>query len=110
MARVMDMTALKKQLEALERAAQAAQRTAAPTSPPPVLEGNLRSARPELDDNDEGVSMEGPQDKDRIAASPVMQRTVSKAPQKHNLIGDPKQLRRAIILSEILSPPVSRRR
>ena len=111
MARVIDMTALRKQLEALERAAMEASQNSAPAQPaPPVQEGRLRSARPELDDNDEGVSTEGPQDRDRIAAAPVMQRAQAKGQKYPGLLGSPKELRRAIILSEILSPPVSRRR
>ena len=113
MARMIDMTALRKQLDALERAAmEASQKPAAAAPAPPVQEGRLRSARPELDDNDEGVSLEGPaaQDTNRIAAAPVMARTPVKTVQKHSLIRDPKALRRAIILSEILSPPVAKRR
>ncbi len=103
MARMIDMTALRKQLDALERAAmQAAQKAAPVPQPMPVSE----------DDNDEGVSLEGPaaQDTNRIAAAPVMARTPVKTVQKHSLIRDPKALRRAIILSEILSPPVAKRR
>ena len=116
MARVIDMTALRKQLEALERAAMEASQNSAPAQKPaaqpapPVQEGRLRSSRAELDDNDEGVSTEGPQDRDRIAAAPVMQRAQAKGQKYPGLLGSPKELRRAIILSEILSPPVSRRR
>ena len=86
--------------------AAAASAPAAPAAapvPPPVTE----------DDEDEGVSMEGTpaeENKARIQAAPAMERTPVKVREAHALIRDRQALRRAVILSEILSPPLSKRR
>jgi len=90
-------------IEALRAAASAPAAPAAAPVPPPVTE----------DDEDEGVSMEGPpvdENKARIQAAPAMERTPVKVREAHALIRDRQALRRAVILSEILSPPLSKRR
>ena len=51
-----------------------------------------------------------PMNKARIQAAPAMERTPVKVREAHALIRDRQALRRAVILSEILSPPLSKRR